>query len=118
MELTLENDSAQDVLHVSITGQMTSQHTGDDQPNALETAIGDDWMKRTIVIDLSQVSYIDSTAIGWMVNAHRQMQQEGGRMVLHSLHPNVAQVFDLLKLERLFTVASDKASAQTQAAES
>lgn len=56
-----------------------------------------------VVLDLSQVSFIDSSGLGAVVAAMKQL--EGGRRLeLAALTPNVQKVFRLTRMDRVFTI--------------
>ncbi|MGH2718752.1 MAG: STAS domain-containing protein [Actinomycetota bacterium] len=56
------------------------------------TSLGGD-----VVLDLSELSFIDSTGLQALLALGRDLGQ-GGRLVLHSLSPAVARVFELTGL--------------------
>lgn len=112
MKLTLQEIDKDGVIHLTADGQITSLDFHENNRNPLEALIGADWTKNKVVLDLDKVSYVDSTAIGWLVSCHKQFKQAGGMMVLHSIHPSVQQVFDMLKIGSLFPLAKDRPDAQ------
>ena len=54
-----------------------------------------------VVVDLSQVPYIDSSVLGQLVHGYSTMKKEGGALKL--LNPP-KRIMDLLSLTRLITV--------------
>jgi anti-sigma B factor antagonist len=54
-----------------------------------------------IVLDLTEVSYVDSAGIGELVSAYTSVTSRGGKLVLAGLTKRVA---DLLKITKLYTV--------------
>jgi anti-anti-sigma factor len=64
------------------------------------------------MIDLAKLTFIDSTAIGWMIESQRRSKAAGGKLVLHSATPRVREVFDLLKLGIVLNLKDDEASAK------
>lgn len=57
-----------------------------------------------VVVDLSGVSFIDSTGIGVLVTALKQVRARGGQMVLRSPQPMVRKVLAITGLDRVFTI--------------
>jgi anti-sigma B factor antagonist len=58
-----------------------------------------------VIVDLSQVPYIDSTALGCLVHVKNDLIQRGGGTVqLVGLRPNVRRVFALTKLDEIFQI--------------
>jgi anti-sigma B factor antagonist len=56
---------------------------------------------KNIVLDLSDVSYMDSSGIGELVSAFTTTRNSGGNLVLTSLTKRVS---DLLQITKLYTV--------------
>ncbi len=56
---------------------------------------------RRIILDMSRVSYMDSSAIGDLVNAYVNLKKQGVRLCLARVN---ARVYDLMTLTRLVTV--------------
>ena len=116
MKLTLSSIDKDNMIHLTAEGQITSLDFHQDNKNPLEALIGGDWANNKVIMDLDKVSYVDSTAIGWLVSCHKQFKENGGKMILHSIHPSVAQVFDMLKIGSLFPLVDDVDEARTVAA--
>ncbi|MCV2881946.1 STAS domain-containing protein [Actibacterium sp. XHP0104] len=66
-----------------------------------------------IVLDLSRVDFVDSSGLGAVVGAMKQLGSER-RLDLAGLTPNVAKVFRLTRMDRVFRIFDDADSA-TQA---
>jgi len=64
-----------------------------------------------LLMDLGGVTALDSTGVGWLLLCQNQCRAAGGMMVLHSLPPIVQQLFDVLKMQLVLTVADDEAAA-------
>jgi anti-anti-sigma factor len=63
------------------------------------------------LIDLRYCTFIDSTGIAVILRAHRQREEEGGRVVVHSLSSPVLRVFTLTGLTDSALVVADPAEA-------
>ena len=59
---------------------------------------------RQIVIDLTEVSFVDSTALSVLVSALKRLRQADGDLELASPNPSVRRVFEITGLTRLFTI--------------
>ena len=64
-----------------------------------------------IVIDLSQVPYVDSSGLAIFIDALQRVRQYGGRLALSGLQNNVRLVFQISKLDKVFTIFDDSQSA-------
>ena len=67
------------------------------------------------VIDLSQLSYMGSAALGLLVNLRQQIKQSGGRLVLCGLSPQLVHIFNTCCMERLFRIVKSRADAVSAA---
>ena len=63
------------------------------------------------VLDLSQVAYMGSAALGLLVNLRQQIKQSGGRLVLCGLSPQMMRVFKTCCMERLFKITKGRKDA-------
>jgi len=68
---------------------------------ALADALGDGTSQ--FVVDLSGVRFIDSTALGVLVGAHRSLDS-GVRMAIVCTHPDVLNIFELTGLDATFDI--------------
>jgi anti-sigma B factor antagonist len=64
-----------------------------------------------IVIDLSGVSYVDSSGLAILVDALQRVQAYGGKLCLSGLQGNVAMVFQIARLDKIFRIFGDQSSA-------
>jgi anti-sigma B factor antagonist len=65
-----------------------------------------------IVLDFSDVEFIDSTMIGTLVASINRINSAGGRVVACHLTPSLERLLAILHLEKLFTVAPTVAEAR------
>lgn len=66
----------------------------------LEKIIGEGVKK--IVIDITNVPFIDSTGLGLFVNAYKKVNQRGGWVAFVGASRAIRKIFQLTKLEVLF----------------
>ena len=59
---------------------------------------------RRIVVDLADVSFVDSTALSVLVSALKRLRQADGDLQLAAPTPSVRRVFEITGLTRLFTI--------------
>jgi anti-sigma B factor antagonist len=58
---------------------------------------------RQLVVDLSLVSFMDSTALGVLVGVNRSLDV-GARLAIVCVHPNVLKIFELSGMDGTFTI--------------
>ncbi len=64
-----------------------------------------------ILLDLSQMNYIDSSGLGAIVFAHQEITHQGGQLKIASLQPKPRVVFDITKVYRIFDIYDDVETA-------
>ncbi|GAA3140352.1 STAS domain-containing protein [Planomonospora alba] len=69
-----------------------------------------------LVIDLSGLTFCDSTGISALVSAHQRAQDAGAALALAGLDPEIIRVFRIMGLDRLFSFhdTAEKAIASLQ----
>ncbi len=57
-----------------------------------------------LLIDLGEVSYMDSSGVGVLVDALRRMRVTGGKLGLIAVTPRVKSVLQITKLDQFFEI--------------
>ena len=66
---------------------------------------------KKILINLADVSYIDSSGIGELVSAYTAVTNQGGQLKLLNLTKKVHDLLQITKLYTVFDVHDDEAKA-------
>lgn len=66
---------------------------------------------RSLIMQLNQVRYMTSSAIGKLIALHRRVNRAEGRMILCELTPDVSATLDTSRLLGYFAVEPDLAAA-------
>ena len=61
--------------------------------------------ERRILIDFSRTGYIDSSGLGALVSISKRIREAGGELRLSGLNEDLRSLFELTKLDTLFTIA-------------
>jgi len=64
--------------------------------------------KPAIVIDLAEVTYMDSSGIATLVEGLQQTGKYKGKFAIVSLRDNVKEVFELSRLDKVFDIYEDE----------
>ncbi len=67
--------------------------------------------RKSIVLNLSEVPFIDSTGIGELVSASQAIRREGGDLKLLNLTRKVRDMVEVVKLGTIFELFDDEAAA-------
>lgn len=84
---------------VSVSGEL-DLYTAEHVRNGIDEAdaVGAD----TVVLDLSESSFIDSTALGVLVQETKRLEGRGHSLVLVTNDPRIRRVLEVTGLDRVF----------------
>lgn len=91
--MSLSINTSEDTGRVLVEGEVDVSNA-DELRDAVDAALALDAPE--IIVDLSQVPYIDSTGIGVLVGAAHRAADAGKKLVVASPQKNVARVLGLL----------------------
>jgi len=112
MKLNLLSFEKEGYIKLAAEGNITTADFSSDGKNPLEGVLGANWSKHRVLLDLKHTTYVDSSAVGWLINCHKGFKSGGGMMVVHSIPTKVEQVFSLLKIGKVLPLAADEAAAR------
>ena len=64
-----------------------------------------------LLLDFGGVNYIDSSGLATLIEYFQAVQGFGGKLTLASLSPRVKNVFEIVRLEQIFSLHPDVPSA-------
>ena len=64
-----------------------------------------------IMVDLSQVAYIDSSGLWALFEGHKKASQKNGKLVLLAPNSDVRRVLDITKMSKKIEIYDDEAKA-------
>ena len=65
----------------------------------------------TLILDLTEVPYLDSAGLGLLVSAYVSRQKSGRKMVLSGINERVQRLFDITRVASLFLIFSSPEEA-------
>ena len=60
-----------------------------------------------LVVDLSAVTYIDSSGLAALIEGMQNVDAYGGKFILVGLQENVKPIFEIARLDRVFIIFPD-----------
>ena len=66
---------------------------------------------KNLVVDLSAVTYIDSSGLAVLIEGMQNVEEYGGKFALAGLQENVRTVFEIARLDQVFGIFPDVDSA-------
>jgi anti-sigma B factor antagonist len=64
-----------------------------------------------VFVDMSAVSYIDSSGLAVMIDAMQRIANYGGKFGIIGIRPAVRNVLEIARLDQVFRIYPDRASA-------
>ena len=98
----------QGVVVVGVDGQLIVGNRQDLKQKVLDALDGG---ARKFVIDFVKTGYIDSSGLGVLVSLSKKIREQGGELRLAGLNDDLQTLFELTKLDTLFTIAKTPAEA-------
>ena len=109
MSVKLTNRQVGDVTVIDVAGRITLGEGSSTLRDALRDLVKSDHKK--ILLNLKDVTYIDSSGIGELVSAYTTITNPGGHLKLLSLTHRVKDLLQITKLYTVFDVHEDEAHA-------
>ena len=88
--------------HVIAVGGELDMSAAPDLRTAIHDALDDGAV--TVVVDLSEATFIDSTGIGTLMAAQHRLKDIGGSLELVCSEPNLLRVFEIVGLNRQLSI--------------
>jgi len=109
MELIAEQHNGVTIIRFSHPVELTAHEAPDFQASVAEMLPENG----QAVLDMGQVTFIDSSGLGVLVGLNRQLIRNGGELRLAALTRAVATVFELTRLHRFFEIYDTMEEAVT-----
>ena len=109
MSVKLNTRQVGDVSVVDVVGRITLGEGSSALRDALRGLVSGGQKK--ILLNLGEVSYIDSSGIGELVSGFTTVTNNGGQLKLLSLTKRVKDLLQITKLYTVFDVHEDEAEA-------
>src|SRR5437660_11613469 len=64
--------------------------------------------RRKMLLNFGNVEYLSSAALGKLITLNKKLQTAGGRLILCNIHPQIYEVFEITKLNKLLNIRKDE----------
>jgi anti-sigma B factor antagonist len=109
VSLTLKTRQVDDVAILDVAGQIKLGEGASTLRDALRDLVAKN--QRKILVNLGEVSYIDSSGIGELVAGYTTVTGKGGQLKLLNLTKRVTDLLQITKLYTVFEIHDSEASA-------
>lgn len=108
-DINISERQAGDVTILDLSGKVTIGEGSVALRNAIRKVLGEG--KNKIILNLGDVSYIDSSGIGELVSSFTAVKKEGGTLKLLNLTQKIQDLLAITKLLTVFDTFDDEAAA-------
>jgi anti-sigma B factor antagonist len=109
VKMDIQTRQLEDIIILAVTGRITLGE-GNVMLREVVRDLADKGTKK-VVLNLSEVNYIDSSGVGELVKTHTTIHNKGGQLKLSSLNKRVHDLLEMTKLSAVFDIHNDEASA-------
>ncbi len=109
MSLKAENRQVDGVTVVDLSGRIVLGEATTTLREALQNLVSQ--VQKKILLNLGDVSYIDSSGLGALVGGYTTLTGQSGQLKLLNLTNKVQDLLQITKLLTVFEVFSDEATA-------
>ena len=109
MSVKIDSRQVGDITVVDVSGRITLGEGSSALRDVLRDHLANG--KKKILLNLSEVSYIDSSGIGELVSGFTSVSNQGGTLKLLGLTKRVKDLLQITKLYTVFDVHEDEAHA-------
>ena len=64
-----------------------------------------------MLLSFKNVEHLSSAALGMLISLNKQVAQKKGKLKLSDITPQIYEVFEITKLDKLFTILQDEQAA-------
>ena len=109
MDLNIVNKQVGDVSVVALKGRIVLGEGSSALRERIKSLVGDG--KKKIVLNMANVTYIDSAGLGTLVAAHISVKKQGTTLLLSDLGNKFHEVLQITRLLTVFSVFATEAEA-------
>jgi anti-sigma B factor antagonist len=106
-----EEHSGKGAVVLAIHGD-ADLHTANELRDRLTEAIEEG--PRLLVVDLSDVTFLDSMALGVLLGSMKRLRLQGGQLRLVVPATDLRRIFEITLLDRVFTLSPTRADALSE----
>jgi anti-sigma B factor antagonist len=67
--------------------------------------------RRSILLDFADVEFLSSAALGKLITLDRKVKSAKGRLKMCNIRPEILEVFQVTKLNKVFDIRADESEA-------
>src|SRR5258708_5911355 len=64
--------------------------------------------RKKLLLNFGNVEFLSSAALGKFITLHKKLQGVGGKLVLCNIAPQIREVFEITRLDKLISIKTDE----------
>jgi anti-sigma B factor antagonist len=108
-QFALTEESLDGVRHVVAVAGEIDLFTAPELKAALTGAV--ETGRTRIVVDLTDTTFLDSTALGVLIGAVKRLRSRDGVLTIVNTDRNIAKTFEITGLDQIFTIRPTRSEA-------
>ena len=113
MEINLARKSDEGYERFDLVGDLTANSWAEHTNDPFVRQYGDDVYTKKVLVNMSNAKHIDSTGIEWLLTCNKRFNQQGGKLVLHSVTPSTQRIFQMMRMNLILNMASNEEAARS-----
>lgn len=105
----MKNEIKEGVLVISLEGNLLGEHSNAPVMELIKQAV--EAGNKKVLFNLADMKFINSTGLGMLLTAVSKTRNAGGELALCCLPEQMRKLLQMTKLESVFVVHTDEASA-------
>lgn len=105
MNLSYEVNIVDPVVIYSLNGKITSDADYEDIQSEVFSLLNQNYYR--IVFDLEKLTHINSSGISFFMKTLTKSRIMGGELVLANINGNVKKIFEIAKLDEVYTIENN-----------
>jgi anti-sigma B factor antagonist len=108
-EFVLTEDSLDSARHVVAVRGEIDLFTAPELKQVLAESIEAGRVR--IIVDLTETTFLDSTALGVLIGAVKRLRSRDGALAIVNVDENIAKTFEITGLDQIFTILPSREAA-------
>jgi len=109
VSLEIDMKTIEDILCIRLKGEL-DHHTAEDLKNKASQLIETGGI-RHIILNLGELSFMDSSGLGVILGRYKQIQQFEGEMIVCAISPSVQRLFEMSGMFKILRLESSEEAA-------
>jgi anti-sigma B factor antagonist len=107
----LEVEDVGDVTVVNFTDRKILDEQNTQLIGEQLFSLVDESGRKKILLNFGNVEYLSSAALGKLITLNKKLQAAGGKLILCNIDPQIYEVFEITKLNKLFNIHKEEQAA-------